>query len=332
MIDFKLFRKYFIIIFLASLCLNSSLNAYNIKGKVVNQKGETVEATIYMRDYYYGSYLIEKTLQGNFEFQKSTAGFLLIIPDDSNYVPCYYQKDKAPSLEYQYATKLNNDNSENIVIVLDTLIPISGPFQIYGTIKAEEYPLMKQKEEDVQMGGDSIFIHVFVLDSQNKPRKFIRQIYDIWGEYPPDTTAYSISDLDTGVYRIIIDAMHMNNFYGKKQYDTLTIHLNEENPVYKKDFWLIAGGNVEESENIIQIKLFPNPLERYLNLSFASKFLSYKIRIYDILGNEVFSSDYISNSEENNLQLDLKQLQSGTYYLKIEGGDEFATIPFVIGK
>jgi hypothetical protein len=69
-----------------------------------------------------------------------------------------------------------------------------------------------------------------------------------------------------------------------------------------------------------------------LNLSFASKFLSYKIRIYNILGNEVFSSDYISNSEENNLQLDLKQLQSGTYYLKIEGGDEFATIPFVIGK
>jgi hypothetical protein len=135
-------------------------------------------------------------------------------------------------------------------------------------------------------------------------------------------------------FKLVIDALDYNYiwYWNEKCYDTIRINLTTENPNYEQDFNFFRGGSVEESENIKQIKLYPNPLEQYLNLSFASKFLSYKIRIYNILGNEVFSSDYISNSEENNLQLDLKQLQSGTYYLKIEGGDEFATIPFVIGK
>ena len=328
MIDFKLFRKYFIIIFLASLCLNFTLNA-KVKGKVVDINGVPVEATIY--SLFYGYSYIDSANTINGEFEMDSALFLLAIPKDTIHVPGYYKEGNIATSKYIYASKIQTNNSENIEILLDTLKPISGNCKIFGEISVGVLCQIESKKEQTQLEGVQFYMFFFVLNSDNKLVKYIKHPFNYsTNDSNESMFNYIIDDLDTGEYKLFIDVLRFYNSGNKVNYDTINIKLTNEFPNYEENIIFTVG--TVESKNIKQIKLYPNPLERYLNLSLASKFLSYKIRIYDILGNEVFSSDYISNSEENNLQFDLKQLQSGTYYLKIEGGDEFATIPFVIRK
>lgn len=330
MIDFKLFRKYCIIIFLASLCLNLPMNA-KVKGKVIDIYGEPIEATIYaISDLRYEDSI--KTINGEFEIEK--AKFLLAIPDDTIHIPGYYKKGEIVVLQFIYASEIQTNNSEDIEIILDTVKTTKGSCMIYGKISVLEGCHIKSKKELTQYLYDQFYMFFFVLNSENKLVKYLKHSSYLQSNEPDGTMFnYLIDDLDTGEYKLFIDAVC---FYNDDDlivnHDTIHINLTNGNQIHEENIDIVIISSVEESENIKQIKLYPNPLERYLNLSFASKFLSYKIRIYDILGNEVFSSEYISNSEENNLQLDLKQLQSGTYYLKIEGGDEFATVPFVIRK
>jgi hypothetical protein len=191
MIDFKLFRKYFIIIFLASLCLNLSLNA-KVKGKVVDIYGEPVEATIYslLDRQYWGSV---RTVSGEFEIE---ARILLVIPNDTNHVPGYYQEGEIATLEFQYATDTYHSNTEDIEIVLNKLSPTSGTCSIFGTISIEEYPLIERKGEETQNMEDTVFVFLYVLNSKGVPVKYIKLQHKIW--YAEEPQGYIIDGLDTG--------------------------------------------------------------------------------------------------------------------------------------
>lgn len=331
MFDFKLFRITFLVMFIIIMCNNIPVHAYNIKGKVINTKGEPIQSTVLMKTDLYSDYISVNTVDGNFEFSSSEARFLFAIPNDSIYIPGYYQEGENSTIEFQYATKLNNDNSENIVIILDTIIPIQGPCKITGSIDAEEYPVNPKKEDETQLGRDSVYVYLYTFDSENRIRKFIRQTHDIWNDYS-DPKEYIIDNLDSGKYKLVIDALNMNNYYEKKQYDTIKFALTLEQPVFNFDFQLLTGGKVTESENIRQIEFYPNPIERYLNLTFKSKYYNSIIIIYDIIGTEVFRKEFISETKDNYCRFDLISLQSGAYFLKIISKDEVATVPFLIRR
>lgn len=75
---------------------------------------------------------------------------------------------------------------------------------------------------------------------------------------------------------------------------------------------------IEEDENLSIQKMYPNPVKDKLTVEFHIKNLGdMKIKVFDILGNEVVKKDvYMNNSGLNRIIFDLSDLRPGIYILK----------------
>ncbi len=76
--------------------------------------------------------------------------------------------------------------------------------------------------------------------------------------------------------------------------------------------------NIIEDSNFSENKLYPNPTHEKLNINLSQFFSEPStIKIFNTIGNIVFQKDYIS-CQNNNIELDVSNLNSGTYLLIIE--------------
>ncbi|HEA29747.1 MAG TPA: T9SS type A sorting domain-containing protein [Leeuwenhoekiella sp.] len=87
---------------------------------------------------------------------------------------------------------------------------------------------------------------------------------------------------------------------------------------FSPDFGFIKFKNSNflstENSNRPEIYVYPNPTENLLNINFESSiFNKINLDIYDILGNEIFSS--VINKNEKNI--DFSKYPTGIYFLKI---------------
>lgn len=75
---------------------------------------------------------------------------------------------------------------------------------------------------------------------------------------------------------------------------------------------------IEEDENLSIKKMYPNPVKDKLTVEFQIKNEGdMKIKVYDILGNEVITKDvYMGSSGLNRIIFDLSDLRPGIYILK----------------
>ena len=81
----------------------------------------------------------------------------------------------------------------------------------------------------------------------------------------------------------------------------------------------------EESKILSDVKVFPNPIEDQLNLSFkVNKDTNVTIKIMDVLGNEITTllSQKLMAGEQNSSFNVASRLSSGFYFLRFVVGDE----------
>ena len=97
------------------------------------------------------------------------------------------------------------------------------------------------------------------------------------------------------------------------------IHLvsNVRNQSCPTDSWITITYNNLGIENTdeVAVDIYPNPTSRIVNLSSASAIS--KVEVYNALGQQVL----VDNKGGNNLQLDLGQLASGNYTMRIVAAD-----------
>ncbi len=87
-----------------------------------------------------------------------------------------------------------------------------------------------------------------------------------------------------------------------------------------------SDGNLGVTQNQLEnISLFPNPASSTINVANAE---NADIQIFDILGKLIHSQNNISM----NAQINVSQLQAGTYFMKISKDNQVATKKFVILK
>jgi len=80
-------------------------------------------------------------------------------------------------------------------------------------------------------------------------------------------------------------------------------------------------------ENDYGFHLYPNPFKDYINIVLDNDHLS-EISISDISGKEVFSKQF----SEKLIKLDLYNLSSGTYILRVKNQDMITTKKIVLEK
>jgi hypothetical protein len=94
---------------------------------------------------------------------------------------------------------------------------------------------------------------------------------------------------------------------------------------------LIAGNNEDINKNNSgNLKVYPNPTTGYLTVELGSKVkTNIKFTVVDVNGKKVFDRfGNVVSSINNNFQLDLHALSSGTYILEVRNGQEINRIKF----
>jgi hypothetical protein len=80
-----------------------------------------------------------------------------------------------------------------------------------------------------------------------------------------------------------------------------------------------------------KIQVYPNPSKGDINIKFSPKTPNVGVKVYDMLGNLVFTQDYSANQNFNQA-IDLSQLSKGVYMVAIFDGDTQESIKRLIIK
>lgn len=85
-----------------------------------------------------------------------------------------------------------------------------------------------------------------------------------------------------------------------------------------ENYWV----GVNETENLSQLKLFPNPATESVFLQVQSK-RNYNelIDIYNVIGKLVFSTPHTFTIGENEINLDVSHLSNGIYFVRMDEGN-----------
>ncbi|UAB82392.1 T9SS type A sorting domain-containing protein [Marixanthomonas sp. SCSIO 43207] len=81
-----------------------------------------------------------------------------------------------------------------------------------------------------------------------------------------------------------------------------------------------------KENSLNSISIYPNPVKTSINLIIPENVDSGYIKIYDILGKQVFSKKFKSNT---NVSINIANWSSGSYFLKVVSGENSLTEKFV---
>jgi PKD repeat protein len=150
-------------------------------------------------------------------------------------------------------------------------------------------------------------------------------------------TPTTASDWTTVHITTITSSYFTSNFRYKFQFNG-----NGGNNIYLDDINLYAGapsdelvtgfaGIAEETSNLTEVEVYPNPTEGELNVHFSVPANeAVEIQIQDITG-KIVNDQFVKAAVGSNLVLlDASTLSSGIYFLKIQAGNAIKTTQFVV--
>lgn len=87
---------------------------------------------------------------------------------------------------------------------------------------------------------------------------------------------------------------------------------------------------IDENNNHVDVKVYPNPTHDYINLTFMGKHKGYTVHLFDFQG-KVIRELKIDESVSNKL-INLSTEASGTYLLKLTGSEQKSMNTYKIQK
>jgi hypothetical protein len=146
---------------------------------------------------------------------------------------------------------------------------------------------------------------------------------------PSSPATRGVNDVDN------IEIVEIDNPSGNY---TVTVTWDGTRTGSTQDFSLLVNGvdvgtlNLENTLNLADsIKIFPNPARDFVNISINGQLSGDRVNVtvFDALGKSVLDSSY-NNSSNFNERLDVSQLNSGLYLVKISDGVSSTTKKLVV--
>jgi hypothetical protein len=115
-----------------------------------------------------------------------------------------------------------------------------------------------------------------------------------------------------------------------KSSDMGSFGMNTPNYFSIDNFTTDVATGINELANAPSLKLYPNPANNTLNLQYTNaQGGASALRIYNIMGMEVFSETHDNAIGMNRQVIDITRLDAGVYFLEISSGGKTQTIKFV---
>ena len=83
-----------------------------------------------------------------------------------------------------------------------------------------------------------------------------------------------------------------------------------------QDFFVAAAVNITEVHNDISLKVYPNPTNGQLRITYSGTGHAPSAQIYDVVGNLLQSKIVNLQSE---IEVDISHFPAGLYFLKVDG-------------
>ena len=90
-------------------------------------------------------------------------------------------------------------------------------------------------------------------------------------------------------------------------------------------FVLNALGIESMEDSILNVELYPNPVESILQVDVGNDYNTYLIEIFDILGNKIYASD----TDKRMTKIDVEKLSTGIYIIRLVGEQKSVSKRFI---
>ncbi len=78
--------------------------------------------------------------------------------------------------------------------------------------------------------------------------------------------------------------------------------------------------SIPESDESIDFEIFPNPVTSALNISFEKLSENYKLKLLDVMGNEIQINKVLKKSDSE-VEINMHHLSPGVYFIEITNPD-----------
>ncbi len=252
---------------------------------------------------------------GAFHFEGLIPGeyIILAFPEDMEYAPGYYVAGELATLNWKEATRINVSATGSYYgnnIRLNKMKDVVGGGIISGRIgkKGKDGGIVKGEGEPIKGAL------VYTIAEDGTIVKF---------ERTNELGAFEVDKLANGKYNVIIDKVGFNHL---SMWAEIT---DEQKEVDIEDITLNEMPTSVEERNSAEVNLYPNPVVSQLTVNLGTLENNATISLIDLSGVTLYESTVMSNESH---QIDVENLASGMYYLKVKNGEEVTVLPVSISK
>jgi hypothetical protein len=263
---------------------------------------------------------VETDQLGNYMFKNLIPGeyVLLSIPIERKYVPGYYKMADIATLKWRDATRIGVD-SVMIQISFDIThrlrLGYHGIAIAKGNVFERNSGIIKNTDKILSNDSPLPGAFVFAIDENNDVSDF---------GFTNQDGQYSLGELAIGSFRLLVDMP------GFDSYET-TINMDYKDNYNKSLSDIYLASEVLEVGDPASINadfnVYPQPVSNYAVVNFNGKQGNTVITILNSLGMELMITTLETVDGHNTYNLNVSELASGAYFLRIQSGNAVRTLP-----
>ncbi|OGU41921.1 MAG: hypothetical protein A2X61_04655 [Ignavibacteria bacterium GWB2_35_12] len=260
---------------------------------------------------------VETDEQGNFTFSNMLVGkyVLLSIPYEKTLVPGYYKLNDFVVHKWRDATRIEVGDSigASIVIKHNVRTGILGVAHVNGNITSGTLSIGKSGDE-TQSGEPVAGAFVYVLDENGDVSDYI---------FSDNSGNFELSELGVGTYTLVADKVG----YLTYEQEVTTDYETKSN--VSLDFSMTEQPTdvTDETINVNDAVIYPSPVESKATIKFNSSEGTGKLLLYGSNGMQLEVRSVQTVEGENQIELNMSNLPTGAYFVRIITHNRIITVP-----
>lgn len=301
----------------------------SISGKVMNADNTPIEGAFVIAfmvkssngepngDLYQGFAAITDE-EGEYKFEYMNYGeyILFAYPNDVNYTPGFYREDDVAALTWEDATIILHDGYTPLKernIILPLIEAVQGIGKIEGEVTSTGGGIRNDKAGDAISGAS-----IFLVNESGATNKYNKS---------QNNGTYRLSGIAAGRYQLIVDKV---GYRSHKEW----VEVGEDGILEGHDIQLSPESisSVKDNNTSLGLNVYPNPATSDIQLTVNSTTNNLTVEVYNMIGVKVLSHGINSVIGSGTYSLDVSDLNSGMYILKVIDGQNITLDKIIINR
>jgi hypothetical protein len=301
----------------------------SISGKVMNSDNTPIEGAFVIAfmvksfdgapngDLYQGFAAITDD-EGEYKFEYMNYGeyVLFAYPNDASYTPGFYRENDVAALTWDDASIIMHDGFTPLKernIILPLIEAVQGIGQIEGEVTSTGGGIRNDKAGDAISGAS-----IFLVNESGATNKYNKS---------SNNGIYRLTGIAAGNYQLIVDKV---GYRSHKEW----VEIGEDGILKGHDIQLSpeSVSSVEDNTTTLGLNVFPNPATSEIQLTVNSTTTNLTVEVYNMIGVKILNQTINSTIGSGTYSLDVSDLNSGVYILKVIDGQKNTIDKIIINR